>query len=201
MTLIFATQNQNKVREIREMLGDKFDIKSLADVGHFEDIEETGNTIEENSKIKADFVFEKFGEACFADDSGLEIDTLEGRPGVLSARYAGPQKSDDENMSKVLKELQTTSDRGGQFKTVISLVLKDKKFIQFPGIIRGSIALEPKGSLGFGYDPIFIPEGYDLTFAQVPAKTKNKISHRAIAVQQLVSYLSGLSDSKANSSK
>ncbi len=190
--LVFATHNQHKLREIRELLGGHYHVLSLTDLGFHEEIEETGQTIEENSHIKSEAIFNKFGKTCFADDSGLEVDALDGAPGVFSARYAGPAKDDRANLNKLLEDMSDLSDdaRGAQFKAVITLVMEEGDVKQFIGIIRGKIIREAKGNGGFGYDPIFVPEGHDVTFAEMAASEKNKISHRGIAVQKLVRYLS-----------
>ena len=190
--LIFATHNPHKLREIQLLLPDRFQVQSLADIGFDEDIAETEETIEGNSHLKSKAIFSKFGKACFADDSGLEVDALDGAPGVYSARYAGPAKDDRANWQKLLIEMRTipVNQRGAQFKAVITLIRGEADVRQFTGIIRGKIIEEPKGNGGFGYDPVFIPEGDHRTFAEMSEEEKNKISHRAIAVQKLVEYLS-----------
>ena len=186
--IVFATNNEHKLRELQQILGQQFKLLSLTDIGCHEDIPEESPTIEENSMDKAMYVFEKYGKNCFADDTGLEVEALDGRPGVISARYAGEEKNMDKNIEKVLVELEEKENRRARFKTVISLILNDVK-IQFEGIVNGTILKEKRGNGGFGYDPVFLPEGYELTFAEMDAETKNKISHRGLAVQKLVDFL------------
>lgn len=188
MEICLASNNQHKIEELKQLLGNEFIVKTLSDIGCFEDIEETGITFEENSKIKSDFVFEKFGINCISDDSGLEIDALDGRPGVFSARYSGVHGNHDANIAKVLTEMQDLKNRSARFRTVISLNL-DGKTTQFEGSVEGKINYEPIGTDGFGYDPIFIPQGFDTTFAQMNSNQKNQISHRAVAIKKLVAYL------------
>jgi len=188
MELVFATNNSHKLRELQQILGNHFELKSLTDIGCFEDIPEESPTIEENSMDKAVYVFEKYGKNCFADDTGLEIEALDGRPGVISARYAGEEKDMNKNIEKVLLELKDQSNRKARFKTVISLIIDGKKY-QFEGLVYGKIINDKLGDGGFGYDPVFMPDGYDNTFAQMAADEKNKISHRGIAVQKLVEFL------------
>lgn len=189
--IVFATNNEHKLRELQQMLGEHFKLLSLKDIGCLEDIPEDSPTIEENSMDKAVYVFEKFNKNCFADDTGLEIDALDGRPGVISARYAGEEKDMNKNIDKVLSELEGKSNRGAQFKTVISLIIDGYRH-QFEGIVRGKIIDEKVGEGGFGYDPIFVPEGYNITFAEMAPEQKNQISHRGIAVQKLVTFLNQL---------
>jgi XTP/dITP diphosphohydrolase len=191
MELVFATNNSHKLRELQQILGDHFKLLNLTDIGCFEDIPEERPTIEENSMDKAVYVFEKFGKNCFADDTGLEIEALDGRPGVYSARYAGDEKDMNKNIDKVLYELKDQSNRNARFKTVISLILDGEKY-QFEGLVYGKIIDKKNGNGGFGYDPVFVPDGYDITFAQMVADEKNKISHREIAVQKLVDFLNKL---------
>lgn len=186
--IVFATNNEHKLRELQQMLEGHYKVLNLKDIGCLEDIPEDSPTIEENSMDKALYVFEKYGKNCFADDTGLEIDALDGRPGVISARYAGEEKDMNKNIAKVLGELSGIENRKAQFKTVISLIIDGQKN-QFEGIVRGKIIDELKGDGGFGYDPVFVPEGYDITFAEMKAEEKNKISHRGLAVQKLVSFL------------
>lgn len=187
MKLCFATHNRNKVTEIAHKLGNSFELVTLDDLGIGE-IEETGNTLEENSRLKAEYVFLEKDISVFADDSGLEVEVLDGAPGVYSARYAGLPKSDGKNLLLLLKNLQNESNRKAQFKTVITLIT-GKETIQFTGIIKGRIAQEPAGSGGFGYDPVFIPDGHSRTFAQMTLEEKNSMSHRALATQKLLFYL------------
>lgn len=186
--LVFATHNAHKAQEIQQLVGSQYLIKTLTDIGCMDDIAETGNTLTENAQIKSRFVYEKFGLDCFADDTGLEVDILSGSPGVYSARYAGPQRSDQDNMRLLLKNLEGKSDRKAQFRTVISLIMSGNEML-FEGVLRGVINTTPTGDNGFGYDPIFEPEGTTLTLAQISLEEKNKISHRARAMQQLITYL------------
>lgn len=188
MNLVFASNNQNKILEIQSILNGSIKVLSLEDIGCHEDIPETADTIEGNAILKADYVTKKYGYDCFADDTGLEISALNGEPGVYSARYAGEQRNSDDNMNKVLDALSDASDRNANFKTVIALNLNGKQHL-FTGIANGKITHDKKGSQGFGYDPIFQPEGYQETFAELPLNIKNEISHRAKATQQLIDFL------------
>jgi XTP/dITP diphosphohydrolase len=192
MQLVFATANKNKVNEIQSLIPDSIKILGLNDIHCSEDIPETQATIEGNASQKAFYVFEKYNHNCFADDTGLEIEALNGAPGVMSARYAGDQKNAEDNMNKVLAELQGKTNRKARFKTVISLVIEGKE-IQFEGIIKGTILLERRGAKGFGYDPIFRPDSEignrERSFAELEIFEKNKISHRALAVIKLLEYL------------
>ena len=188
MQLIFGTHNQNKVEEITKILPSGYVIKSLTDLNFNTEIEESGTTMEENALIKATSIFNIFKKDCFADDSGLMVNALGGRPGVLSARYAGNQKIAKDNTDKLLCELKGVNDRRAQFKTVIVLILEGNKYL-FEGVIKGEISTSPKGQYGFGYDPIFIPEKHELTFAQLTMHEKNKISHRARAFKKLAGFL------------
>lgn len=188
MELVFATHNKNKLLEVQSILSHSFKILSLDDIGCHNEIEETGASIEENAAIKANYITEKYGYDCFADDSGLEVKALDGAPGVYSARYAGEQKNSEDNMNLLLKNLKGLQHRTARFKTVIALNLKGTK-VQFEGIINGCITEEKRGGNGFGYDPVFLPDGYDKTFAELSLSVKNKISHRALAMQQLIDYL------------
>lgn len=193
MQIVFATNNQHKLSEIRSILGEKFDILSLADIGCHDDIPETANTLEGNALQKAQYIVERYGISCFADDTGLEVDALDGAPGVFSARYAGGDGHDSEaNMQKLLTELGENNNRKARFRTVIALLEKDGEKITthlFEGIVNGQITREKHGHEGFGYDPIFQPDGYDDTFAQLGMDIKNQISHRARAVKKLAKYL------------
>jgi len=191
MELVFATNNQHKLRELQQILGQHFNLLSLNDIGCLEDIPEESPTIEENSMDKAVYVFEKYKKNCFADDTGLEVEALDGRPGVISARYAGDEKNMDNNIAKILMELEHHENKKARFKTVISLILDGEKY-QFEGIINGKIIKEKRGNGGFGYDPVFVPDGYNTTFAEMPADDKNKISHRGLAVQKLVEFLKSI---------
>ncbi len=188
MKICFATQNLNKTKEVNQLLGDQFEILNLHDLKYTEDIPETESTMEGNSRLKARFSLSKFGMPSFADDSGLEVEALDGAPGVYSARYAGGERSDIANMQKLLRNLDGNKNRAAQFKTVITLTWKNGEE-QFTGIVKGKIIQEMRGKDGFGYDPIFVPDGYDCTFAEMSRGEKNKISHRAIAVKKLVEFL------------
>lgn len=188
MKLIFATHNPNKLKEIQSLLPESIELLSLIDIGCSEEIPETSDTIEGNALQKARYVKENFGYDCFADDTGLEVEALNGAPGVYSARYAGEQKNDDANIEKLLSKLEQESNRSAQFKTVIALIWNGKEML-FEGICKGQIGLKKKGNNGFGYDPIFIPAGYDETFAEITLDEKNKIGHRGKAVRKLVDFL------------
>ena len=200
MKIVFATNNQHKLQEIRDILGSEFEVVSLKEIGCDVDIPETGNTLEENALQKAQYVYDHYHLSCFADDTGLEVEALDGAPGVHSARYAeGTDHDSEANMAKLLRELDGKENRKARFRTVISLIEKQdvcpcgctsiKKIHQFEGIVNGSIATEKHGTEGFGYDPIFVPEGYDKSFAELGEEVKNGISHRARAVKKLVEYL------------
>ncbi|MBP6273291.1 non-canonical purine NTP diphosphatase [Hallella sp.] len=196
MKIVFATNNQHKLQEIREILGDQFEILSLADIGCHEDIPETGNTLEANAHQKAEYVFDHYHIDCFADDTGLEVDALGGAPGVHSARYAeGTDHNSEANMAKLLRELGDNDNRKARFRTVISLIQMEggnpvcSREYQFEGVVEGRIDREKHGSEGFGYDPVFIPEGYDKSFAELGEEIKNQISHRARAVKKLAEWL------------
>jgi len=186
--LVFATNNAHKLAEVRAILEPDFTIISLSDLNCTDDIPETADTLQGNALLKAAYIHEKFGLDCFADDTGLEIDALGGEPGVYSARYAGEENNSKNNMNKVLTLLGNNSNRKASFRTVIALILNGNTFL-FDGRIDGDISLSPSGESGFGYDPIFVPEGYDKSFAQLSADEKNKISHRALAVNKLIDFL------------
>lgn len=190
MKLVFATNNAHKLKEVSAMLGSDFDIMSLSDIGCFDDIPETSDTLSGNALQKADYVKEHFGYDCFADDTGLEVTALGGAPGVHSARYAGNHDS-DANIRKLLAELNGQSDRSAQFRTVIALIANGEKHF-FEGTVKGHIIEEMQGSGGFGYDPVFVPDGYSESFASLGENIKNKISHRAVAVTKLVEFLKSL---------
>lgn len=190
MKLIFASSNHNKILELQSILPATITILSLESIGCFEDIPETSDTIEGNAIQKANYITEKYGFDCFADDTGLEVDSLNGAPGVYSARYAGLQRSADDNMTKLLEALSHKENRKAQFKTVIALNLNGKQHL-FTGTARGEITAAKTGNQGFGYDPIFRPEGYEETFAELSLEIKNKISHRGKATQQLIDFLDG----------
>ncbi len=200
MKIVFATNNQHKLQEIRDILGSEFEIVSLKDIGCDVDIPETGNTLEENAMQKAQYVYDHYNLSCFADDTGLEVEALNGEPGVHSARYAeGTDHDSEANMAKLLRNLEGKDNRKARFRTVIALIQKQdvcpcgctsiKKVNRFEGIVDGSIATEKHGTAGFGYDPIFVPEGYDKSFAELGESIKNGISHRAKAVAKLAEYL------------
>lgn len=195
MKIVFATNNSHKLEEIRQILGESIEVLSLADINCHEDIPETAPTIEGNAMMKARYVYDKYGTPCFADDTGLEVEALDGAPGVYSARYAGGEGHDSEaNMRKLLHELEGKENRRAQFRTVIALIeQKDGKPVAhtFEGKIEGHISNEKRGTSGFGYDPIFVPEGYGQSFAELGNEIKNKISHRARAVARLAEYLLG----------
>ncbi len=191
MKLVFATNNKHKQEELQAILGEKFQLLSLSDIGCNEEIPEEQPTLEGNARQKACYVFQKYNYSCFADDTGLEIEALNGEPGVYSARYAGEEKSAEANMNKVLHKMAKINNRKARFRTVISLVIEGVEK-QFEGVVEGEITREKRGDSGFGYDPVFLPEGSDLTFAEMPLTDKNKISHRARAVEKLVQYLKKL---------
>ena len=185
--LILATHNDHKAKEFRDILP-QYSVQTLADLGHDDEIKETATSLEGNSFIKAETVFKRYGHVVISDDSGLEVDALNGAPGVYSARYAGDPRNDQRNTEKLLDELQGASNRKAQFRTVITLMNTENSF-QFEGIVRGTIAKSPRGEAGFGYDPVFIPEGVQQTFAELAAYEKNKISHRANAIEKLLHFL------------
>jgi XTP/dITP diphosphohydrolase len=188
MQLVFASNNPNKIKEIQQLLPDTIKILSLFDIGCEEEIPETATTIEGNAILKANYVTEKYGYDCFADDTGLEVEALNGEPGVFSARYAGEQRNSEDNMDKLLANLQNQSNRKAQFKTVIALNLNGEQHL-FTGIAKGEITEDKQGIKGFGYDPIFKPKGYSVTFAQLSIEQKGAISHRGKAVKQLIDFL------------
>lgn len=203
MKIVFATNNQHKLDEIRSILGNDIEVVSLADIGCHEDIPETGNTLEENALMKAQYVYDHYHVNCFADDTGLEVEALNGAPGVYSARYAGGVGHDSQaNMDKLLNELKDEDNRRARFRTVIALIEKKdvcpcgctsiKQIHRFEGIVNGQITRQKSGAEGFGYDPIFQPDGYDKTFAELGTEVKNHISHRARATQKLAEYLKTL---------
>ncbi len=191
MKLVFASNNKNKIAEIQQQVGSQFQIVSLEDIGCFVDIPETADTIEGNAVLKANYVTENYGLPCFADDTGLEIEALNNEPGVYSARYAGEQKNADDNMNLVLLKLASQTNRKAQFKTIIALNINNQQHL-FEGIVKGEITVEKSGNMGFGYDPIFQPEGFSTTFAEMTMEQKSVISHRGIAVQKLINFLSNL---------
>lgn len=188
MQLVFASNNPNKIKEIQHLLPNTIKILSLSDIGCEDEIPETSNTIEANAIQKANYITQNYGYDCFADDTGLEVEALNGEPGVFSARYAGEQRNSEDNMDKLLANLQNHSNRKAQFKTVIVLNLAGKQYL-FTGIAKGEITLDKKGIKGFGYDPIFKPEGFSDTFAQLSVEQKGAISHRGKAVRQLIDFI------------
>jgi XTP/dITP diphosphohydrolase len=185
--LVFATNNLHKLEEVQSKVGDIFDIQSLKDINCDDDIEETGLTLDENASIKSNYIYQKYQINCFGDDTGLEIFALNNEPGVYSARYSG-ERDFVKNMNLVLAKMEGISDRKARFRTVISLILDHKEY-QFEGIVDGTIRTEAIGNAGFGYDPIFEPEGYDITFAEMDLNEKNKTSHRARAMEKLIDFL------------
>ena len=188
MKIVFATNNQHKLDEIKKISEGQLEILSLSDINCHEDIPETGNTLKENALIKAQFVKDKFGLDCFADDTGLEVEALNNAPGIYSSRYAGPNCDPEDNMRKMIRELQGIENRKAQFRTVIALILNGEVYY-FEGAVQGVITEKKEGTNGFGYDPIFRPEGHDKTFGELPNEVKNSLSHRAIATQKLVAFL------------
>lgn len=186
--MVFATNNKHKLTEVRQLMPEKYKVFSLQDIGFNDDIPETGKTLQENASIKSWFVFKRFGLDCFADDTGLEIDALEGRPGVYSARYAGEEGNPEKNIQKVLRELEGVKNRTARFKTVISLILDGKEYY-FEGKVEGIILDSKRGKAGFGYDPVFLPDGYHQAFAEMPSGLKNSISHRGRAIKKLITFL------------
>lgn len=188
MQLVFASNNPNKIKEIQSLLPSQITILSLEDIGCVEEIPETAYTLEGNAMLKANHVTEKYGYSCFADDTGLLVDALNGEPGVYSARYAGEQKNAEDNMAKLLKKLDNTENRKAHFKTVICLNINGKQHL-FEGMVKGKIIHKKRGSEGFGYDPVFVPDGYTKTFAEMSLEEKSIISHRGLAVEKLVAFL------------
>jgi XTP/dITP diphosphohydrolase len=189
-TLVFATNNKHKLEEVQALIGNKFQLKTLEEIGCDEDIPETGNTFEKNASQKSNYIFSNFNLDCFADDSGLEIDALNGEPGVFSARYSGSRDS-EENLQLVLDRMKSQTNRKACFRCVISLMLGGVEHL-FDGTVEGAITESRSGSAGFGYDPIFIPEGYEITFAEMSPVDKNRISHRGRAVEKMVEFLNNL---------
>ena len=188
MKLVFATNNRHKLNEVRAIVGDKVEVLSLNDIGCHDDIPETADTLQGNALIKARYIYEKFGVDCFADDTGLEVEALDGAPGVFSARYAGEECDSEANMQKLLQNLTGKSNRNAQFRTVIALIIKGEEKL-FNGIVKGTITEEKRGDSGFGYDPVFVPEGFSESFAQMSGDMKNSISHRYRATLELSNYL------------
>lgn len=192
MNLIFATNNQHKLLEIRHIFEkqglDHIQLLGLKEIGFTGEIEEPGDTLEENALIKARFIHSKYGKNCFADDTGLEVDALDGQPGVYSARYAGEGCSYQDNVVKLLDSLNGIADRSARFRSVIALIINEKEYL-FEGIVTGSILMAAKGTNGFGYDPVFMPDGFQLTYAEMPADIKNSISHRYLALEKMIRFL------------
>lgn len=186
--LVFATNNAHKLEEVKEVVGESFDILSLKDINCHEDIEEPGETLQENALIKARYVKDKYGYDCFGDDTGLEVNALNGAPGVYSARYGGGDHDSKANIRRLLTEMNGTTDRKAQFRTVIALILDGKEYL-FEGKVKGTIINEERGEAGFGYDPVFQPEGYTETFAQLGREVKNTVSHRSLATKALCEFL------------
>ncbi len=186
--LIFSTNNEHKLEEVKAILEPYYQILSLKDIGDDTDIPETGETLEDNALIKANYLWNTYHMNCFADDTGLEVEALNNAPGVYSARYAGEQKNSEDNVAKLLKELEAKENRKARFRTVIALIIEGKRYV-FEGKIEGIITTSPRGNSGFGYDPVFQADGYDKTFAELTLADKNEISHRARAVQQLALFL------------
>lgn len=192
MRLCFATNNQHKLAELRQLIGSEIALQSLQDINCDDKIPETGNTLQANSLEKATYIKNEYSINCFADDTGLEVDALDGAPGVYSARYAGEPADSTNNMKLLLKNLEGVNNRSARFKTIITLLVDDNSPLYFEGVVEGEIVEKPSGATGFGYDPIFIPKGFSRTFAQMTAGEKNEISHRGIAVRKLVAHLNNL---------
>lgn len=188
--LVFATNNAHKVEEVRNKLNGLFSIRTLSEIGCTEEIPETSDTLQGNASQKSHYLHDKYHCNCFADDTGLEVEALDGAPGVFSARYAGPAKDSEANLDKLLAELKNKSNRRARFRTVISLFLEDKEYF-FEGIVTGTILTERHGNGGFGYDPVFQPDGYDCSFSELTMEEKNSISHRGRAVEELIKFLNG----------
>ena len=186
--IVFATNNKHKLDEIRKITAGKIEILSLSDINCNEDIEETGTTLEENALIKVRYIKNKYGYDCFADDTGLEVEALNGEPGVYSSRYAGAQCNPQDNMNKLISALQGADNRNAQFRTVIAVTLNNNEHL-FEGVVKGHITTEKHGSNGFGYDPVFMPSGYNQTFGELSDEVKNGISHRAVAMEKLIAFL------------
>ena len=186
--IVFATNNNHKLDEIRKITTGRIEILSLSDINCNEDIEETGTTLEENALIKARYIKNKYGYDCFADDTGLEVEALNGEPGVYSSRYAGEQCNSQDNMNKLISALQGADNRNAQFRTVIAAILNDKEHL-FEGVVKGQITTEKHGNNGFGYDPVFMPSGYNQTFGELSDEIKNGISHRAVAMEKFIAFL------------
>ena len=186
--IVFATNNKNKLKEIRIITSGRIEVLSLDDINCHEEIEETGTTLEENALIKARYVKNKYGYDCFADDTGLEVESLNGEPGVYSSRYAGAQCNPQDNMDKLLSVMQHNTNRNAQFRSVIAVILNNKEHL-FEGVVKGEISKDKRGDNGFGYDPIFMPNGYNHTFGELSNEVKNEISHRALAMEKFIAFL------------
>ena len=186
--VVFATNNKHKLDEIRKITTGRIEILSLSDINCNEDIEETGTTLEENALIKVRYIKNKYGYDCFGDDTGLEVVALNGEPGVYSSRYAGEQCNPQDNMNKLISAMQGADSRNAQFRTVIAAILNDKEHL-FEGVVKGEIITEKRGSNGFGYDPVFMPSGYNQTFGELSDEVKNGISHRAVAMEKFIAFL------------
>lgn len=186
--IVFATNNPNKIREVNVLLSGQYQFLSLKDIGCLEELEESSDTLEGNAIQKAQYVYDTYNRDCFSEDTGLEVHALDGAPGVITARYAGSERDNQANMAKVLAELENKKDRSAQFRTILALFIDGQQHL-FEGIVKGHIALQPSGEGGFGYDPIFIPEGHSSAFAEMPATSKNAISHRGRAIQKLINFL------------
>jgi XTP/dITP diphosphohydrolase len=188
MKIVFATNNLNKLAEVQKMLPESIQLLTLKDINCFEEIEETETTLEGNAKLKANYITDKYGYNCFADDTGLEVESLHGEPGVYSARYAGKENDSEKNMQKLISELGNKSNRKAQFRTAVALNLNNEQFL-FEGVCKGEILETKQGTEGFGYDPVFKPNGFDSSFAEMTSEEKNSISHRGIAIRKLVEFL------------
>lgn len=188
MKIVFATNNQHKIKEVQNLLSDSIQLLSLSDIGCHEEIEETGTTLQENAIIKANYITQNYGYDCFADDTGLEVAILNGKPGVYSARYAGEENNAENNMQKLLTELDNQTNRKAQFKTIVALNLKNAQYL-FEGICKGEILTKKQGEKGFGYDPIFKPTNFNISFAEMSLSEKGKISHRGKAIKKLIEFL------------
>ena len=186
--IVFATNNKHKLDEIQKITANKIEILSLSDINCFEEIEETGTTLQENALIKARYIKDKYGYDCFADDTGLEVDSLNGQPGVYSSRYAGAHCNPHDNMNKLIAVLQGVDNRTAQFRTVIAAIIDGSEHL-FEGVVEGKITQEKRGTNGFGYDPIFMPNGYNITFGEMSNQNKNTISHRAVAMSKFTTFL------------
>ena len=189
MKLVFATNNLNKLAEVQKMLPESIQLLSLKDINCFDEVDETELTLEGNAQLKANYITNKFGYNCFADDTGLEVDSLDGKPGVYSARFAGEPANSEKNMQKLLVDIGNKTNRKAQFRTAVCLNLNEHQYL-FEGICKGKILTKKQGEKGFGYDPIFKPDGYTTSFAEMSSEEKNTISHRGIAIQKLVAFLS-----------